>query len=163
MISCTGYGSVMMSEKAQKVIGADINGGVVTAIKERYKGNPKVTFVHSDLLLLDFNEYFTTIVSFETLEHLKEQDLRKALQLYSKWLQPNGKIVISTPFLQERSEAAEKLGFHLTFDIDEVKLSKWLEDAGFVVEELFYQNYQTHEIKKNLEHKDFIICVARKK
>lgn len=158
----TGYGTVMISKKAKNVVGADLDGKVIGAITERYKNNPKVRFIHSNLLHLDFNETFTTIVSFETLEHLKEDDLQTALALYNKWLKPGGRIIISTPYLQERSEAAEKLGFHLTFDIDEKKLTYWLQKAGFKPEVIEYQNYQTHIIKPELDKKDFIICVARK-
>ena len=42
--------------------------------------------------------------------------------------------------MQEKSEDALKLGFHLTFYIDEQKITEWLSKAGFRVETIKYQN-----------------------
>ena len=64
--------------------------------------------------------------------------------------------------MQEQSEVAVKMGFHLTFYIDEEKIEKWLKSAGFSVETINYQNYATHDITADLEQKDFIICIAKK-
>lgn len=159
----TGYGSVMLSKKAAQVYGIDINSIVIDEIKHRYKSVKNVSFEDKNLLTLDKTNYFDTIVSFETIEHLKEDDIIKLLQLFANALKANGRLIFSTPYLQIECENAKKLGFHLTFDIDEDKVKSWLAVCGFEVEQFFYQNYDDHQITKVLDKKEFIICMARKK
>lgn len=159
----TGYGSAMISEYSKLVIGADIDKKVINKIKNRYKNFKNINYLHLNLLDLNYENYFDNIVSFETIEHLNECDIPILLKKYSQALKPNGKFVFSTPFLQEKSEIAVKMGFHLTFDIDEIKIEKWLDEAGFNVDSFFYQSYETHIVEKERENKDFIICVANKK
>ena len=158
----TGYGSVILSQKASKVIGADLDAEVIRQIKERYQNNEKVEFLNLNILDLNFEEKFDVITSFETLEHLTENDIETTLSLFSNALKQNGKIIFSTPYMQEKSEGAIKLGFHLTFYIDEQKITEWLKRAGFLVETIKYQNYETHTIEYELNKKEFIICVAKK-
>jgi 2-polyprenyl-3-methyl-5-hydroxy-6-metoxy-1,4-benzoquinol methylase len=159
----TGYGSIMLSKKASQVFGIDINSEVISQITERYKSVKNVSFSDKNLLTLDYSNFFDTIVSFETIEHFKEEDILKLLELFSKALKQNGKLIFSTPYLQERSEDAIKLGFHLTFNIDENKIDEWLQKNGFEIEQIKFQNYDSHLITDNLEKKEFIICIARKK
>ena len=158
----TGYGSILISDKASKVVGADLDKEVITTIKERYKDKENVTFLNENLLNLKFEKLFDTIISFETLEHFTEEDVISLLNIFAKSLKENGKIVFSTPYMQDKSEDAIRLGFHLTFYIDENKVNDWLTKTGFEIQDVYYQNYDTHVIKKELEKKEFIICVARK-
>lgn len=158
----TGYGAVLISDKAKKIIGSDIDSKVISVIKERYEEITNITFLNENLLNLKFENLFDTIISFETMEHFAEVDIKMLLKIFSKSLKANGQLIFSTPYMQERSEAAMKLGFHLTFYIDENKISKWLNESGFKIEMIKYQNYDTHYIQNDLEKKDFIICIARK-
>lgn len=159
----TGYGSVMLSKNANKVIGADLNGEVIKAIKRRYKNIRNVEFIKANLLDLNFESVFDNIFSFETIEHFSEDNIHLLLAIFYKSLKQNGKLIFSTPYVQERSEAALKLGHHLTFYINEEKLEKWLSNAGFIVESYQYQNYDTHNIQVDMDKKDFIICVVKKR
>jgi 2-polyprenyl-3-methyl-5-hydroxy-6-metoxy-1,4-benzoquinol methylase len=159
----TGYGSVILAEKAQKVFGVDINPLVIQTIKNRYKKNKNVEFILGDLLKISDKSKYDLITSFETVEHFNEQDIPRFFSLCYQALKPNGKFIFSTPYKQEKSEAAIKLGFHLTFNIDEDKISLWLVNAGFSADFYKYQNYETHNIEDQLEKKDFIICMAHKK
>jgi len=158
----TGYGTVMMSDKAKEVIGADLDKVVVYAIRERYAAITNVTFLNQNLLHLSYHNYFNTIVSFETIEHFAEGDISSLLKMFSAALKQNGQIIFSTPYMQEKSEAAMKLGFHLIFYINEERIKSWLNEAGFTLQSISYQNYETHTIEKELEKRDFIICVAQK-
>ena len=158
----TGYGSVMLSKISKKVIGADINSGVIKVITKRYRHITNVEFLNANLLDITFNSIFDHIVSFETIEHFSEENIPVLLGIYSKSLKPGGKLIISTPYLQECNDAALKLGHHLTFYIDEAMINKWLTHAGFKPLLYKYQNYHTHIIEDALEKKDFIICVAQK-
>lgn len=158
----TGYGSVMISEKAQHVTGIDLNEAVILEIQKRYENNSKVKFLSGDLLSINFENQFDEIISFETIEHFTEDDILRLLTLFNKGLKANGKLIFSTPYLQEQTEDAIKLGFHLTFNINEEKISKWLNSKGFKLDYCMFQNYETHEINSYLEKIDFIICVATK-
>jgi len=158
----TGYGSILVSDKAKSVTGADLNSEVITKIQDRYKQHTNVAFLNANLLYLDFENYFDTIISFETLEHFDEANVRELLEIFNKALKKNGKLIFSTPYMQERSEEAVKMGFHLTFYINEEKIANWLQTAGFRMEIIKYQNYDTHILGDDLQKKEFIICVARK-
>ena len=94
-------------------------------------------------------------MSFETLEHFEEEKIEMLLSLYEKALTPNGKIIISTPYMQKKDEAAKKLGFHSTFSIDEDRILNWLYKSGFTVENIYYQNYIDHKIEEFCENKGF--------
>lgn len=159
----TGYGSIFLSNKAKSVTGADINAEVISKIKERYKEYNTVTFMHENLLNLTFTDHFDNIISFETLEHFDESDIRKLLATFTKALKKNGRLIFSTPYMQEQSEEAIKMGFHLTFYINEEKIKNWLEETGMQPEIIKYQNYETHIIGNDPGRKEFIICVANKK
>lgn len=158
----TGYGSVMLSNKAKTVIGIDINKQVIKGVRKRYPNIKNVEFIQANLLNLNFDSVFDSIVSFETIEHFSEKNIQLLLDRFAKHIKPNGTLIFSTPYMQERSEAAIKLGHHLTFYIDEYKLEKWAHHAGFKIEMVKYQSYNTHEIKDKEDNKDFIIGIARK-
>ena len=158
----TGYGSVLISDKANRVIGADIDKEVITTIKKRYEKNMNISFLNENLLNLEFDNVFNTILSFETIEHFEELDIKSLLNIFAKSLKEGGQLIFSTPYMQEKSDAAMKLGFHLTFYINEEKINGWLKEAGLKIQNIYYQNYDTHLVKSHLEKKDFIICVAKK-
>lgn len=159
----TGYGSMILAERCKKVTGVDLNREVVEFIQNRYRKQPKVEFIHSDLLDLQFENSFDKIISFETVEHLSEENIELLFEIYHKALKEGGKIIFSTPYNQEKSEIAIKMGFHLTFYILEDTVKNWLEKAGFELEQFYYQNYFAHDVVEQLDFKEFIITVARKK
>ncbi len=158
----SGYGSMMLSEKSSEVIGADLDSEVVEFISKRYSKNKKVIFENLNLLDLKYENIFDKIISFETVEHLSENDISTLFLIYHKALKKDGLLVFSTPFNQERTEQAIKMGFHLTFNIVEDTIQKWLNSAGFELIDNYFQNYDKHEVVKELERKEFIITVAKK-
>lgn len=158
----TGYGSVILSKKSKSVLGIDLNSKVIGEIKKRYQNITNVSFENKNLLEIDFEDEFDAIISFETIEHFTEENIYKLLSLYNKALKSKGKLIFSTPYMQEESEDAKKLGFHLTFEINEDKVKTWLDKSGFRLEKCYYQNYQTHTIHENLDNKEFLICIAEK-
>jgi len=158
----TGYGSILIAENANTVIGVDLNEKVIKKIKERYSFNNKVIFLNKNLLNLTYKNYFDKIVSFETLEHFNEPDLKKLLLIFNRALKKKGKLIFSTPYMQEDSAAAISAGFHLTYFINEEKIINWMQEAGFTIESFQYQNYDTHCIESILQKKDFLIGVAFK-
>lgn len=158
----TGYGTSMLSEKSAKVVGVDINERVIKTIKKRYRENKEVEFIASNILNIEYKNYFDKIISFETLEHLEEKDIPNVFNIYFKALKRNGKLIFSVPYMQEKCENAIQLGFHKTFYIDQKKIKTWLDQACFYPICFKYQNYKTHNIVEKLDEKDFIICIACK-
>lgn len=158
----TGYGSLLLSEKVKKVEGFDIDKKVIDIISKKYSSIEKVSFVAMDLLKLDEVNVFDKIVSFETVEHIEEKYIGEFFENINRALKNRGILIFSTPYNQEDSVVAREMGFHKIFNITEQKIKQWLENSNFQMLELLYQNYDTHEILKNLDKKDFIICVAQK-
>lgn len=156
----TGYGSIMLADKAGNVTGVDVNTEVISTIKERYRHFNTVSFLNENLLNLTFTNHFDSIISFETLEHFDEANIIRLFAIFNRALKQNGKLIFSTPYMQEQSEEAIKMGFHLAFNIDEKKIENWLKKAGFKIDCINYQNYDTHNVESNLEKKEFIVCVA---
>jgi 2-polyprenyl-3-methyl-5-hydroxy-6-metoxy-1,4-benzoquinol methylase len=129
---------------------------------KKYRKNPKVDFSCKNILNLDFQNKFDVIVSFETIEHLNIKDIPTAFNNFHLALKSNGKIIFSTPYNQEKTQENIDLGFHQTFYIIEETIQKWMLEANFKIESIYYQNYQTHSLTENMEFKEFIICVANK-
>ncbi|MBW2605747.1 MAG: methyltransferase domain-containing protein [Deltaproteobacteria bacterium] len=97
-IACgAGYGSDLLAETAQVVVGGDISHEAITYCKAQYYRKPNLQFGVMDIRKLPFvDNSFDLAVSFETLEHIVEgnQFLREICRVLSK----NGVLAISTPF-----------------------------------------------------------------
>jgi cyclopropane fatty-acyl-phospholipid synthase-like methyltransferase len=158
----SGYGSIMLADKSDKVIGVDINGKVINRIEQRYRNKKNVFFFSYDILKTTYDSYFDNMVSFETIEHFAEDSIPILFGIFNTALKKGGTFIFSVPFMQEESEAAIKMGFHKTFNIDEKKVVNWLNKSGFRLLYFKYQNYQMHELSDELEKKDFIIGISRK-
>ena len=158
----TGYGTIMLAKKAMSVTGVDIDATVISHIAKRYKSFSNITFVEKNLLNIDYKDVFTHIVSFETIEHFSEEDILTLLTIYKRALASGGKVIFSTPYMQEKSNQAVKMGFHKTFNISEEKIQLWLQKTGFTIEKFYYQKYSTHSLYPHLFKKDFIVCIAVK-
>jgi len=158
----SAYGSAMLADKVAQVIGADIDEKTVRVIRKRYASRYNLSLQQTDLRQLNFNEIFDGIVSFETLEHFTQEDMQKVLANFHKALKPNGKLIFSTPYMEERSPIKIKMGFHFTFDIDEDKMKQWLTQNGFRISNFLYQNYVDYKVGEHLTKKDFLIGIAEK-
>lgn len=158
----TGYGSVLLADKCKSVVGVDINEHVIKTIQKRYLQYKNVTFLTSNLLNINFIEQFDYIVSFETLEHFEEDEIVIILEQFHKSLKTGGELIFSTPYMQPNSEAALKMGFHLTYFINEKKIQGWLKESSFELIDTMYQSYEQHSVVKSLEKKEFILVRAKK-
>ncbi len=107
-IACgVGYGCKMYTESgARRVTGIDILETNIKFAQENYKDN-KVTFYQNDIYNLDYNEEFDIITSFETIEHLKDDNL--ALRKLFQALKPEGVLIISTPNRKITSPGVKKI------------------------------------------------------
>jgi 2-polyprenyl-3-methyl-5-hydroxy-6-metoxy-1,4-benzoquinol methylase len=155
----SGYGSMMLSEMCDEIHGVDIDETTINEISKRYETQKKVNFHIKNLLDIDFEDKFDMIVSFETVEHFEESDIKKLMENFHKALKNNGTIMFSTPYNQPKTNSSMK--WHKTFYIIEDKMKELL-NGFFEIEKIWYQDYQTHILKEEIQTKDFIICKAKK-
>ena len=110
-----GYGSYLMSSKAKSVTGVDIASDAIAHAKKHYQ-ETNLEFIQSNVLSLDFaDNSFDVVVSFETLEHLGEQE--QLLTEFHRVLKPQGKLIISTP---DKKEYSDKMEFDNEFHVKEL-------------------------------------------
>jgi 2-polyprenyl-3-methyl-5-hydroxy-6-metoxy-1,4-benzoquinol methylase len=157
----SGYGSAMLAYQATQVIGGDYNYSVIEEVKKRYKPLSNLGFIQIDLTQLNYHQYFDKIISFETLEHFKNDDLKLVLNNFYQALKPQGKLILSTPY-QEIPPNNDRISFHHQFMLDESQINAWLINAGFTKVQFYYQNCGTFMVKNQLEKYIFLITIAEK-
>ena len=92
-----GYGSSLLAEEAEEVIGFDIDKEAVENANRKY-GNQKLSYLNGSVEYLPFeNQSFDVVVSFETIEHVGEEIQRKFLEEICRVLKPEGTLIMSTP------------------------------------------------------------------
>jgi 2-polyprenyl-3-methyl-5-hydroxy-6-metoxy-1,4-benzoquinol methylase len=106
-----GYGTSYLAEHgAAHVTGVDIDADSVAYAQERYAA-PNVEFLVGDLRALGLDAAsFDAVVSFEVIEHLREQEA--FVDELARVLRPDGVLVLSTPNAPETNDAPDN-PFHL--------------------------------------------------
>ena len=90
-----GYGSCYLAGLAKHVTGVDISGQSISHASARYQAG-NLSFLQADCRRLPFPDgHFDCIVSFETLEHMQEQE--QLLAEFRRVLATNGFLLISSP------------------------------------------------------------------
>lgn len=91
-----GYGSAMLAGVARSVTGVDLAVEAVEHARARYAGPDNLEFLQGDCTDLPFEDHaFDCIVSFETLEHLEDQ--QGMLAEFDRILAPDGFLLLSSP------------------------------------------------------------------
>ena len=96
-VACgTGYGSDLLAQTANRVIGGDISREAIAYCRSHYHQKDNLQFKSFDIRKMPFDEKtFDFVVSFETLEHIVEGD--RFLQEICRVLTEDGVLAISTP------------------------------------------------------------------
>lgn len=111
-----GYGSELMARSAAAVVGVDLSEAAIAHARERYGARPNLEFVHGDATQLPFDDArFDVVVSFETLEHLREQE--RMIEGFARVLAADGLLIISSPDKRTYSDA---MGFQNEFHVREL-------------------------------------------
>ncbi len=107
-----GYGSSLMSTFAMSVTGVDISDEAVRYAAAKYK-NKNLKFQQGSAIALDFSDAsFDIVISFETIEHLAEQE--QMIAELRRVLKPDGILVISSPNRTIYSEESGEVNhFHI--------------------------------------------------
>ncbi|MHC9085643.1 methyltransferase domain-containing protein [Luteimonas sp. RIT-PG2_3] len=115
-----GYGSSMLAETARSVLGVDISGEAVAHALEKYGGRGNLSFVRGSAAEIPAAAgSFDVVVSFETIEHLIEQE--QMLDEIKRVLRPDGFLVISSP---NKEVYSEQSGHHNEFHLKELELEE---------------------------------------
>jgi SAM-dependent methyltransferase len=112
-----GFGSALMAPAAASVLGLDIDPATIQHARERYAGRAALDYRVADCTRLDTfaDASFDLIVSFETLEHVHEQE--RMLDGFARLLAPDGVLLISTP---DKRTYSDLPGFHNEFHVREL-------------------------------------------
>lgn len=90
-----GYGTALLAQVARSVVGVEIDHAAVQAARSEFK-KPNLRFEQGDARAIPLgHRSVDVVVSFETLEHLAEQE--QFLLELRRVLRPGGVLIISTP------------------------------------------------------------------
>lgn len=98
-IACgEGYGSNIMADAAKEVVGIDLDEETINEARLKYK-KPNIRYLAGSATKIPIaeNYSFDLIISFETLEHIDEQEQVAFLKEVKRLLKPEGVFVVSTP------------------------------------------------------------------
>ena len=130
--SGSGYGSYIMAESAQKVIGVEIDQDSVDYATRNY-GRKNIEFKLGSAEEIPLKDASVdVVVTFETIEHI--ENYRKFLREIKRVLKPDGFAIVSTP---NDPEFPEGNHFHL-HEFEEEELQNELA-AYFKYQKMSYQ------------------------
>ena len=89
-----GYGSALLGEAAASVVGVDIDGPTIAHAGSRYGNDGRVRFIEGSCTELPLPDAsIDVVVSFETIEHLREEDQPRMVAEFARVLSPGGIVV----------------------------------------------------------------------
>ncbi|WP_347861591.1 class I SAM-dependent methyltransferase [Salimicrobium sp. PL1-032A] len=162
-LSCgAGYGTHMIAKHRKKevgeVIGVDLDKDIIHYAKGKYH-HPKSSFqVHNaiDQELPEKLGSFDCLVSFETLEHIEEE--QKLLNNYHRLLKPGGTLIVSTPFGKGRGVPSGS-----PFHVHQLKMEEFKgRFTNYEAVSFYYQKGVLIEPKREDVHYPLGIAVATK-
>jgi SAM-dependent methyltransferase len=108
-----GYGSMLLAGVATSVIGIDIDGPAIRHAATRYAEQANLTFVQGSCTKLPLGDSSVDLlVSFETIEHLAEQEVM--LAEFARVLRRGGVLILSSPNKREYGQADDAVNrFHI--------------------------------------------------
>ncbi len=120
-----GYGSQLLSQSAASVNGVDIDSQCIELAQKKYTAE-NLSYHCADVLELPFDDgVYDVVVSFETLEHLAQQD--QLLKEFHRVLKDDGLLIISTP---DKAEYTDKTGHENAFHVKELYHQEFLQLVG---------------------------------
>ena len=124
-----GYGSFFLSLIAKEILGVDISEEAIK-FADAYWGNSNVIYKKFDLCCSSYKELgkFDVIVTFETIEHLKNP-IDETLRKFTEILNDDGVLILSHP--ENESEPGGR--FHYHFNIKGKEIRTMLEEMGYSI------------------------------
>ena len=133
-----GFGAAMLATNAQSVQAVDIDSASIGHAKKRYGQQDNLAFLQADVTQLDrlADKSFDVIISFETLEHVLEQE--RMLAGFSRLLKDDGVLLISTP---DKKNYTDATGVENPHHVRELYFDEFSEllDRHFPAKKLYSQ------------------------
>lgn len=138
-----GYGANLLANYADKVIGIDNSNESIEHAKKKYLKSNLSFFCSSAINMpLDSNS-IDVVTSFETIEHLIEQD--EMILEIKRVLKPNGFLIISSPDKKFYSDTTGHINhFHLKelyFSEFKTLLKKHFSNSHFYLQRIAYGSF----------------------
>jgi len=131
-----GYGSFILADQAEQVIGIDILEENVKFASKKYS-QQNLIFRQMNVLKTGFKDNsFDSIVSIETFEHLQPEEAEQFINEIKRILKPSGKLILSTPNQPIHSQFAKVDDHFNELDVDELNE---LFAPNFITCEFYYQ------------------------
>ena len=138
-----GYGSFLLTQAVPKlgITAVDIDPYAIQYAKEFY-GKNSINYIQSDILDCSFKSKFDAITSFETFEHVLNDEL--LLSRFFFFFKPGGILFISTPNQETLPFSSNNYPFHVRH-YSPSEFTSSLEKAGFIIEQCVSQPSKTDE------------------
>lgn len=137
-IACgEGYGTNLLSSYAKDIIGVDISSETVEAAKEKYKKNNLNFKVGSATQIPLEDKKVDVVVSFETIEHLRDHETM--LQEFKRVLKEDGILIISSP---DKKYYTDLRNYNNPFHVKELYFDEFkdLIKRHFLYQQFYFQN-----------------------
>lgn len=159
-IACgTGYGSSAISKIAHSVKGIDVSQAAVNFANKVF-ANDNLTYECKNGTELDFENVFDKIISFESIEHIIQDEL--FIQNLYKALKTGGTLICSVPNQNVFPYDSNIVPFHIKHYTPNM-ITELLTKNGFIVEDIYYQYLdENHQIMKKENEGYTILCIAKK-
>ena len=143
-----GYGSNILAEVAKKVIGVDIDTETVKNANEKYAPvKTNLSYKQASVADLSFVEDHSidVVVSFETIEHISENDQQMFLMEIKRILRKDGILVMSTP---NKAIYSDLHNYHNCFHIKEFYKEEFIKfiQQEFANTKLYNQYFEVTSI-----------------
>lgn len=160
-IACgVGYGSAQIAQKAKSVLGVDINQPSIDFANKIF-AKENLSYKCANAIEVSFDKKFDKVISFETIEHIKEDKLFISKIINN--LKDDGEFICSVPNQTIFPYNPSVVPFHVRHYTTE-DITNLLESCGLKVIEYYYQykNMGEKVLKKGTEEGYTIICIAKK-
>jgi len=145
-----GYGSFLLSKKAKKVIGVDLDQETINHAKQKYSSSDNLDFLVGSTSKIPLpDNSVDVVVSFETLEHYVEHD-QMMLEIL-RVLTPNGCLFISSPEKSIYKLRDPNNPYHikeLTFNEFETLIKRFFKNSKFYSQR-FVAGSLVHPLEEN--------------
>lgn len=120
-----GYGSAFLAETAARVVGVDVSSDAVTHARSKYGGKANLQYLEASATSIPLPDgSIDIVVSFETIEHLQDQEAM--LAEFRRVLRPDGILVLSAPNRPVYSEEKNYRNEYHVREHDRMELSALL-------------------------------------
>lgn len=128
-----GWGSYLIAEYPKGILAMDVNESAIDFCQEHWS-QPRLSFVRGSVLELEsLGRTFDTILSYEVIEHLSDDDGVDFLRQAYRVLEPGGVLILSSVFPENSEQARQdqiQNPYHLNLFTTQ-ELRTHAEEIGF--------------------------------